>query len=244
MILQNLKYIYDFNGKKLALEDVHNITGYVSKNLIRKIYKICSNKESNLESIMKYVNYIILKGYPLNSILFTLNEVVLEDETIKDNIKSKIFYNLSVTEKKLNDGSENHCLVLENFGQGKDKDVLISPSVDLKFRTNIKLNFRISGSTTQSVATAEDLALIQDSLKIYFSKNCGDSWSTSNPISSFNTPKADLITGGPWTIPYRASNNVGWKQMTVNVPTIGDGVTRAGTVIPRIPVLTLHSIVS
>jgi PKD repeat protein len=120
---------------------------------------------------------------------------------------------------KLNDGSENHCLVLENFGQGKDKDVLISPSVDLKFRTNIKLNFRISGSTTQSVATAEDLALIQDSLKIYFSKNCGDSWSTSNPISSFNTPKADLITGGPWTIPYRASNNVGWKQMTVNVPT-------------------------
>jgi PKD repeat protein len=120
---------------------------------------------------------------------------------------------------KLNDGSENHCLVLENFGEGKDKDILISPSVDLKFRTNIKLNFRISGSTTQSVANADDLALIQDSLKIYFSKNCGESWSTANPIVNFNVPKADLITGGPWTTPYRASNNVGWKQMSINVPT-------------------------
>jgi PKD repeat protein len=126
---------------------------------------------------------------------------------------------------KLNDGSENHCLVLENFGQGKDKDILIGPSVDLKFRTNIKLNFRISGSTTQSIANTTDLETILDSLKIYFSKNCGESWSTANPTPSFSIPtsnpnsKSDLISGGPWTTPYRASNNVGWKQMTVNVPT-------------------------
>jgi PKD repeat protein len=126
---------------------------------------------------------------------------------------------------KLSDGSENHCLVLENFGEGKDKDILISPSFDLKFRTNIKLNFRISGSTTQSISNQDDLDLILDSLKIYFSKNCGESWSTANPTPSFSIPasngsnKGDLITGGPWTIPYIASNNVGWKNISINIPT-------------------------
>ena len=115
MILQNLKYLYDFNNKQITEEDVHNITGYVSKGLIRKIFIKCSNIESNLETIMKCVNYIILKGFPLNSILFTLNEIILEDKTLSDNLKSKIFYNLSITEKKLNDGSDEFIQLINVF---------------------------------------------------------------------------------------------------------------------------------
>lgn len=122
---------------------------------------------------------------------------------------------------KLTDGSENYCVVLENFGQGKDKDILISPSYDFKFRSNVKLNFRISGSTTQSIVNADDLALILDSLRIYFSKDCGDTWSyitAGGGSGFFSVDKSKLITGGPWNIPYNASNTVGWVPISVNLP--------------------------
>jgi replication factor C subunit 2/4 len=115
MILQNLKYIYDFNKENITENDVHNITGYVSKNLIKKIFIKCSSKDSNLETIMKCVNFISLRGFPVNSVLFTLNEIILEDKTLSDKIKSKIFYNLSITEKKLNDGSDEFIQIMNVF---------------------------------------------------------------------------------------------------------------------------------
>ena len=115
MILQNLKYIYDFNDEQISEDDVHNITGYVSKGLIRKIFNKCASKDSNLETIMKCVNYIVLRGFPLNSVLFTLNEIILEDKNLSDSLKSKIFYNLSITEKKLNDGSDEFIQLMNVF---------------------------------------------------------------------------------------------------------------------------------
>ena len=117
MLLQNLKYLYDFNGNKLSLEDVYNMTGYVSKKLIKKIYHYCVQKDAKLEKILKYINYLRLKGFPVSSILYTINDIVLEDkEYIKnDSIKSKIFYNLSITEKKLNDGADEYIQLVNIF---------------------------------------------------------------------------------------------------------------------------------
>jgi replication factor C subunit 2/4 len=115
MILQNLKYIYDFQDSKISVQDIYNMTGYVSKKLIKKIYMKCTDPSCNLINIMKYVDYLKLKGYPVNSILFTLNEIVLEDMELSDGDKSKIFYNMSITEKKLNDGSDEFIQLLNVF---------------------------------------------------------------------------------------------------------------------------------
>jgi replication factor C subunit 2/4 len=115
MILQNLKYIYDYNNSSLSIKDVYSITGYVSKKLINKIYKKSIHKNTKLENLIKNIEYLKLKGYPVNSILYTLNEIVLNDTELTDNIKSKIFYNLSLTEKKLNDGSDEFIQILNIF---------------------------------------------------------------------------------------------------------------------------------
>ena len=93
------------------------MTGYVSKKLIKKIYHYCVQKDAKLEKILKYINYLRLKGFPVSSILYTINDIVLEDkEYIKnDSIKSKIFYNLSITEKKLNDGADEYIQLVNIF---------------------------------------------------------------------------------------------------------------------------------
>ncbi len=115
MLLQNLKYIYDFNDSKISLDDVYNMTGYVPKNIIKKIFNNCIKPEITLDTIMKYINYLRLKGFPVNSILFTLNELIIENKTLDDKIKAKMFYNLSITEKKLNDGSDEFIQLLNVF---------------------------------------------------------------------------------------------------------------------------------
>ena len=115
MVLQNLKYIYEFNNNKLSIKDVYNMTGYVPSKIIKKIYKLCKKKETTLNNIIKYVDYLLLKGFPVNSVIYCLNNIVLKDKELDDNYKSKIFYNLSLTEKKLNDGADEYIQLLNIF---------------------------------------------------------------------------------------------------------------------------------
>jgi len=115
MILQNLKYLYDYNNKKITHTDVYNLTGYVSKKIIKKIFNICINPDNNLDKIFKSVNYLKLKGFPVVSVLMTLNEIIIETTKISDKQKSDIFYNLSLTEKKLTDGADEYIQLINVF---------------------------------------------------------------------------------------------------------------------------------
>ncbi len=115
MILQNLKYLYDFKNGNISKSDIYNITGYISKNLIKKLFEKCIDNESKIEDIFKIVDFLKLKGYPVNSIIYNLNIIVLECSVLSDDIKSKIFYNLSLIEKKLNDGSDEYIQLTNIF---------------------------------------------------------------------------------------------------------------------------------
>ena len=115
MILQNLKYIYDFKKGNITKNDIYNMTGYISTNIIKKIFMKCICKKSNLDDIFMINDFLKLKGYPVNSILFSLNKIILDSEELNDDMKSKIFYNLSITEKKLNDGADEYIQLTNIF---------------------------------------------------------------------------------------------------------------------------------
>jgi replication factor C subunit 2/4 len=114
IILQNLKYIYDYKGS-INTDDVYSITGYVPEKIVRKVFNKCIKKETELKEIIKYIEYIKIKGYPINSILYTLNDILIQTNKLNDSIKSKIFYNLGLIEKKLNDGSDEFIQLLSLF---------------------------------------------------------------------------------------------------------------------------------
>ena len=77
MILQNLKYIYDFKNGNITKNDIYNITGYISIEIIQKIFLKCISKNSTLDDIFMIIDFLKLKGYPVNSILFSLNKIIL-----------------------------------------------------------------------------------------------------------------------------------------------------------------------
>ncbi len=114
IILQNLKYIYDFKGT-INIDDVYSITGYVPEKIVKKIFNKCINKSTSLKEIISYIDYVRIKGYPINSILYTLNDILLNNTSLSDLVKSKIFYNLGIIEKKLNDGSDEYIQLLSTF---------------------------------------------------------------------------------------------------------------------------------
>ena len=115
MILQNLKYIYDFKNGNITKNDIYNITGYISIEIIQKIFLKCISKNSTLDDIFMIIDFLKLKGYPVNSILFSLNKIILDYKDLNDDVKSKIFYNLSITEKKLNDGADEYIQMTNVF---------------------------------------------------------------------------------------------------------------------------------
>jgi replication factor C subunit 2/4 len=115
IILQNLKYIYDYKNGNINKNDIYNITGYISEKLIKKVFQKCIDKNSKLEDIFKIVDFLKLKGYPVNSILFNLNKVILDSKELDDDKKSKIFYNMSLIEKKLNDGADEYIQLTNVF---------------------------------------------------------------------------------------------------------------------------------
>jgi replication factor C subunit 2/4 len=115
MILQNLKYIYDFNNNSITKKDIYNITGYVSVRLLNKILLICIDKNTNLNDILNIVDKFRLKGYPINSILNSLCINILNSEYFNDIQKSDIFFNISICEKKLIDGADEYVQIVNIF---------------------------------------------------------------------------------------------------------------------------------
>jgi len=115
MILQNLKYIYEFNNNTLSLKDIGDITGRISKKPVIKLIDICFDNKKSLSDIIFNVDNIIKKGYSIVSVIELVNLNILKNDTISDKIKSDILFTLSNVEKKINDGAGEYIQLLFLF---------------------------------------------------------------------------------------------------------------------------------
>jgi replication factor C subunit 2/4 len=135
MILQNLRYLYDYNKGIINQKDIYDITGYVPKYIIKNVLNICKNPESTFDKIYKCVNYLHTESYPINTILYTINDIYIKCTETSDSMKSSIFYNLAISEKKLNDGSNEYIQLLNIFiyiyNLYKYPDNILLPEIDL-----------------------------------------------------------------------------------------------------------------
>lgn len=90
-----------------------------------------------------------------------------------------------------------------NFQLGGDKDVLISPSIDLSNSTNINVSFQFAYASNTS--NPDDISEV---LKIYSSRNCGKTWVLKSSISV-----SDLISSTvAANTSYIPSDNQQWKS--------------------------------
>lgn len=113
---------------------------------------------------------------------------------------------------KLN-ASETYTMIQDIFNSPDayfiDKDELITPTLDLQYMSNITLNFWYAYAARTSV-----MADITESLKVYSSTNCGESWLLRKTIAG-----GDLITAGLQTPGYVPGAS-DWREVNVSLPPI------------------------
>jgi PKD repeat protein len=103
------------------------------------------------------------------------------------------------------------CLKLDNFSATKGQiDELYSPSLDVRFTTALNLRFRYAFATKESSDN--------DALRLYVSKDCGQTWVLTRIINT-----SSLITAGLKTAPFTPSSDADWKEYSVNLSSYAGG---------------------
>ncbi|MBS1941947.1 MAG: T9SS type A sorting domain-containing protein [Bacteroidetes bacterium] len=113
---------------------------------------------------------------------------------------------------KLN-ASDTYTLIQDMFNSPDayfaDKDELVTPSLDLQHMSNITLNFWFAYAARTTVMTD-----ITESLKVYSSTNCGESWLLRKTITG-----GDMVTAGIQTPGYLPGPS-DWREVNVSLPPI------------------------
>ena len=88
-----------------------------------------------------------------------------------------------------------------------DVDVLISPSINLNGAPNTPLSFKVASAQKQTTNT--------DKLKVFVSKNCGQTWSQVYSKQGSGLATTTVMVGGNWT-PTAAQ----WRTENITIPYI------------------------
>lgn len=116
MMLQNIKYIKSHDAKEsINKNDVFNMTGFVTEDILNKIKDVCISKTQNVGEIMKLTRKITSYGYPLQSVLNQINIIIIHSKNLTDKMKANISIHLMKTEKRLIEGADEYLQLLSVF---------------------------------------------------------------------------------------------------------------------------------
>ena len=108
----------DSQDKKEALvtlKDVHELSGYIPKEFIRRIMASCKTKK--MERIEKSVDGLLLEGYSAGQFLIQLKDYILSDPTgkkeLRDTQKAKILIKLATVDHYLQEGGSEYLQMMD-----------------------------------------------------------------------------------------------------------------------------------
>lgn len=108
MILQNLKYLSS-HKKSITLQDIVSITGGVDESKFSKIWQLCLT--GSILDLRNITIQICRDGYQISNILTFLKNKLLASD-IDDISKAKIFIELSNTDRRLVESSDEFIQIL------------------------------------------------------------------------------------------------------------------------------------
>lgn len=104
--------------------------------------------------------------------------------------------------------SSNSLLMNAYQNYAEDIDEIISPSFNMAYLTSATLSFKYAGASSGSSA-----AEVNDQLKVYYSTNCGSSWTLINTMTGAAVANNGYSSG--FFTPNSASQ---WTTKTINLP--------------------------
>ena len=115
LMLQNIKYINNNNLNKnleISTNDIYDMCKYITNDeLLIYINNIRNNNQ--IVNIVKITKEIINKGYIFSSIINTIIKYLIFNDSIADNIKGTILFEMSFIEKNINDGADEYIQLLK-----------------------------------------------------------------------------------------------------------------------------------
>ncbi len=116
MLLQNLKYLYNYReqqGASILPIDVFDMAGCISNSILTKIDIYCiSKKQMNIGKLTEMSSMIISMGYPIHNIMRQIHLLVIKSKYLDDTMKSIISLHFATTEKRLLDGADEYLQLL------------------------------------------------------------------------------------------------------------------------------------
>jgi replication factor C subunit 2/4 len=111
-ILQRLVYIKIINNKKLDEKLILDISGYIPIDNLNNLYISITNSNVDYIDIRTNILNILNNGYSSLELLNKLSILLLNDNNINDNIKSKILIKISDISSLISNGSNDYIQIL------------------------------------------------------------------------------------------------------------------------------------
>jgi len=111
MLLQYLKYL----NKDIDVDDVLQIANLIPRNMLNNIMNTCVNKNNQIVDIVNLTERIRRSGYSMTSILYQMIDMIINTSKLTDDMKAKICFYISNTEKMLNEGANEYLQLLSVF---------------------------------------------------------------------------------------------------------------------------------
>jgi replication factor C subunit 2/4 len=120
MLLQNIKYIIkNTDNKEITVDDVYEMANWMPNGQLSKTWDICvKKKKATLVNVLNEAIKIRNNGYPISNIIYQFNDMIVNEDSLTDLMKSEMFIKLAIAEKQLIDGADEHIQllnILSNF---------------------------------------------------------------------------------------------------------------------------------
>lgn len=108
MILQNVKYMINYK-KNIISKDIIELTGGIDFSTLKNLWKICC--VGNVNQLRNITLYIQREGFPVGNIMVYIKNCILKSD-ISDVKKAKISIELSKSDKRIIEGSDEYLQIL------------------------------------------------------------------------------------------------------------------------------------
>jgi len=117
MLLQNVKYTYDFKKNKkqeIAINDIYHISGIISIQNANVIIKHVS-KCKTVNEISCIAKDVISLGYPIDTIVKQISSAIIESKTISDENKAHILIHTGKTMFQIKECTNIYIQLIDYF---------------------------------------------------------------------------------------------------------------------------------
>jgi replication factor C subunit 2/4 len=109
----------EVEAKQVTVSIVNEISGYVPDEEVQSLVAACRPETTSADfglifkQVRQRVDNLVYEGYSVGQLIVQLHEKLLTDDFLSAEQKNKISWILSDVDKRLNDGSDEHIILLD-----------------------------------------------------------------------------------------------------------------------------------